>query len=406
VSRPRLLLVGTGSRVYREYLLASLARDHDVWLFSERALGWESPYVVGHTTVDTADADAMVGRARTVAPDGILTWDDPRVVQTARLARALGLPGCAPEAALRCRDKHATRAALHAAGVPQAASALVTSLAQARAAAEAIGYPLVLKARALAASIGVVLVDGPDQLAARFRIAHGATAPGATEIPPGDVLVEEYLDGPEVSVDAAWSGGGMAVAFVARKQIGYPPYFEEVGHLVDGADPLLSDDRLRDVLAAAHAAVGFDTGWTHAEMRLTPDGPKIVEINARMGGDRIPHVAELATGIEAAPAAAAVACGRDPNLAPTMARAAAIRFCYPERDAVARAVRVDRDALPPTAVCAEPIAAPGQELRLPPAGHVTSRYAFVTVVADTAARCAADLDAAAAAVSLVVLGAL
>ena len=405
MSGPRILLVGTGSRVYREYLLASLARDHDVWLFSERDLDWESPYLAGHTKVDTADPDAMVGHARAVTPDGVLTWDDPRVVQTARLARALGLPGCAPEAALRCRDKHATRDALRADGVPQAASALVTTLSQARAAADAIGYPLVLKARALAASIGVVLVDGPDQLAARFRIARGATAPGATEVPPGDVLVEEYLDGPEVSVDAAWSGDGMAVAFIARKQIGYPPYFEEVGHLVDGADPLLGDHRLRDRLVAAHAAVGFDTGWTHTEMRLTPDGPKVVEINARIGGDRIPHVAELATGIEAAPAAAAVACGRGPTLVPTLARVAAIRFCYPERDAVTRAVRVDRDRLPATAVCAEPIAVPGQELRLPPAGHVTSRYAFVTVVADTAARCAADLDAAAAAVSLEVLGA-
>ncbi len=406
MSRLRVLLVGTGSRAYREYLLASLARDHDVWLFSEHDLDWEVPYLAGHAKVNTADADAMTGPARAVAPDGVLTWDDYRVVQAARLARALGLPGCPPEAALRCRDKHATRAALRAAGVPQADSALVTSLAQARAAAEVIGYPLVLKARALAASMGVVLVDDPGQLAARFRVARGATAPGATEVPPGDVLVEEYLDGPEVSVDAAWCGGRQAVAFVARKQIGYPPYFEEVGHLVDGADPLLSDGRLHDLLAAAHAAVGFDTGWTHTEVRLTPDGPKIVEINARIGGDRIPHVAELATGLEAAPAAAAIACGRGITMAPARARVAAIRFCYPERDALARAVRVDRDRLPASAVCAEPIAVPGQELRLPPAGHVTSRYAFVTVVADTAARCAADLEAAAAAVRLEVLATL
>jgi biotin carboxylase len=401
--RARLLLVTTGSWIYREYLLASLAQDYDVWLFSERDLDWAAPYVVGYTKVDTADVDAMTVAARAVAPDGVLTWDEPRVVHAAWLARALDLPGCAPDAALRCRDKHATRTALAAAGVPQATSTLVTTLAQARAAAIGTGYPLVLKARALGASIGVVRVDGPDQLAARFRVARGATVAAVTELPPGDVLVEQYLEGPEISIDAAWSGGAMAVAFLARKQIGYPPYFEEIGHLVDGADPLLRDHRLLEVVAAAHAAVGYDTGWSHTELRLTPDGPKIVEINARIGGDRIPQVAELATGVRTAAAAAAVACGQLPQLVPTRSRVAAIRFCYPERDVVARAVRIDRDRLPASVVLAESIAEPGQELRLPPAGHVSSRYAFITVVADTVEQCTADLDKAAEAVSLDVL---
>src|SRR6185503_8923747 len=175
------------------------------------------------TRLDTADVDALVEATRAVQPDGVLTWDEPRVVQAARLAGILGLPGCTPEAALNCRDKHATRTALAAAGVAQAASALVTTLAEARAAADRIGYPLVLKARALGASIGVVRVDGPDRLAESFRIAFGAAAPTVTELPPGDVLVEEYLDGPEVSVDAAWSDGTMGLAYLARKQIGYPP---------------------------------------------------------------------------------------------------------------------------------------------------------------------------------------
>jgi biotin carboxylase len=404
VTRPRILLIGTGVRTYRDYLLSALAEDYDVWLFSERDPDWEQPYLIGHTVLDITDVDAMAAAASTVAPDGVLTWEDPRVVHTARLARALGLPGCSPAAALRCRDKHATRTALAAAGVPQAGSALVSTLSQARAAAEAIGYPLVLKARALAASIGVVAVDGPDQLAARFRIARGATAPNLTELPPGDVLVEQYLTGPEISVDAAWSGGTMALAFVAHKQLGYPPYFEEIGHLVDADDPLHTDSRLHEVLRAAHAAIGFDTGWTHTELRLTPDGPKVVEINARLGGDRIPHVAELATGIRAAPVAAAVACGGMPAVAATVRRVAAIRFCYPDRDTVARGVHIDRARLPSTVVAVEPIAVPGQELRLPPAGHVTSRYGYLTVVGDTAERCAADLAVAAAAITLEALG--
>jgi biotin carboxylase len=398
--RPLLLLLGTGSRTYREYMLRGAALDFDVWLFSDRELTWEAPHVVGHTRLDTEDAGAMIPQAKALAPDGVLTWDETRVVQAAQLAQALGLPGTSPEAALRCRDKHQTRTVLRAAGVPQATSVLVDSLAEARAAAAGVGYPLVLKPRALNASIGVVKVDAPEQLAARFRVARGAVSPGATELAPGGVLVEEYLDGPEVSADAAWQEGRMTLAFVARKQLGFPPYFEEIGHLVDGRDPLLDDARLREVLTAAHAAIGFQTGWTHTEVRITGAGPKVVEINARMGGDRIPDIARLALGVEAAPVAGAIACGRPPRMQPTRRRVAALRFFYPEQDTIAGAVRIDRERLPPTVACAEAVALPGQELLLPPAGHVSSRYALVTVVADTRAKCLADLETAAAAVHL------
>lgn len=403
MSGDRLILVGTGSRIYREYLLRAVALDFEIWLLSDRELTWEAPYLANHTRVDTTDVDAMAALAGSATPDGVLTWDDTRVVQAAYLARALGLPGSPPDAALRCRDKHATRSALRTAGVPQAASFLTSTLAEARAAAAETGFPLVLKPRALNASMGVVLVDAPDQLAARFRVARGAVTPGATEIAPGDVLVEEYLDGPEISIDAAWYGGGMTIAFVARKQVGFPPYFEEIGHLIDADDPLASDGRLRDLLVAAHDAVGFHTGWTHTEVRLTAAGPKIVEINARLGGDRIPEVAHLALGISAAPIAAAIACGRTPVIAPTHRRVAAVRFLYPERNAVVRSVRVDRDRLPSTVDSVEPIAVPGQELRLPPDGHVTGRYALITAVAGTPEECLADLDRASEAVHLEVL---
>ncbi|MFL6137346.1 MAG: ATP-grasp domain-containing protein [Frankiaceae bacterium] len=400
--RPLLLVVGKGSRVYREYLLRAVAGDWRVWLLCDSPPEWEARYLAGHVVVDTADAGAMIGPARALRPDGVVTWDDTRVVQAATVAEALGLPGSPPEAALACRDKHLTRTALAAAGVPQAASVLVGSLAEAREAAEAIGYPVVVKPRALNASAGVVLVESADQLAGRFRLARGAAMPGVriTEVAPGGVLVEEYLDGPEISVDAAWQAGRMTVTLVARKWTGFPPCFEEVGHLVDGADPLLTDPAVAAVVAAAHEAVGFHTGWTHTELRLTPAGPRVVEINARIGGDRIPDVGRLALGVDAGRVAATIACGGSPSLRPTHQRVAAVRFLYPAEDGIVREVRVDRDRLPAGVDSVDVIAVPGQELRLPPAGHVTSRYALVTAVADSQERCRAALDAAESAVHL------
>ncbi|MBQ0862570.1 ATP-grasp domain-containing protein [Streptomyces smyrnaeus] len=398
-----LLLVGAGSQVYREYLLASVATEYDIHLLADRAPAWEAAYLSGHSVVDTSDVAAMATAVRQLAVEGVLTWDDTRVVQTAELAELLGLPGSTSRAALACRDKRATRLALDEAGVPQARSVLVTSLPQARAAAARVGYPLVLKPRALNASTGVVQVSSADRLASRFRLARGARTPGAVEVAPGDVLVEEYLDGPEISVDAAWFRGRMEPAFVARKECGFPPYFEETGHLVDGSDPLQGDPAVLEVVARAHRAVGFATGWTHTELRLTAHGPKIVEINARIGGDRIPDIGRLALGTDAALTAARVACGAEPDIRPGRRRVAGVRFCYPEADCLARQVRIDAAALPPSVTEALPIALPGQELRLPPHGQVAGRYALVTAVADTPQECRAELEKAAGAVRLEVL---
>ncbi len=405
MNRPLVLLVGTGTRTYREYLLRAAAAEFDLWLCSDRDLGWEAPHLVGHTMLDTGDVDALTAAAKAVTPDGVLTWDDTRVVHAARLAEALGLPTSPPSAVLACRDKHLTRRTLHAAGVPQARSVLVGSLREARAAAAEIGFPLVLKPRALNASMGVVAVESPEQLASRYRIARGASLATVTEAAAGDVLVEEYLDGDEISIDAAWHEGRPSGVFVARKQLGFAPCFEETGHVVDAGDPLLADRDLLDLLTNAHEAVGVHTGWTHTEVRLTGHGPKIVEINARLGGDRIPEVARLATGIDAACVAAEVACGHPPRTAPRTAppRTAAVRFLYPPGDVLAKAVRIDHDRLPTAVHSAEVIAMPGQELRLPPRGHVSGRYALLTAVADTAAECAAALDEGTAAVHLDVL---
>jgi hypothetical protein len=85
---------------------------------------------------------------------------------------------------------------------------------------------------------------------------------------------------------------------------------------------------------------------------------------------------------------------------PAHRRVAAVRFLYPSRDCLVRAVQVDTGRLPSTVDSAVVLALPGQELRLPPVGHVSSRYALVTVTGDSVPRCLADLDRAAAAIHL------
>lgn len=398
---PLIILVSSGYRLYREYLLDLVARAARVWLFLSAEPTWEQPYIAGYTVVDTLDAKAMIAAARDIpaAVSGVLCWDEVRMVQTAQLQEALGLPGATPAAVTRCRDKHQTRSALAAAGVAQPASSLVSSAEEAARAAERIGYPVICKPRALGASIGVSGVDSPDGIAVGYAEARGAFEDGVPYYDEG-VLIEEYVTGEEISVDCAITDGTVTPLFLARKISGYPPYFEEVGHSVDAADPLLTDPRLLELLDSAHRAVGYERGVTHTEVRLTSTGPKIIEINSRLGGDLIPRVAFIASGVDPGAAAVRVAVGGRPAAAPAGGQVAAVYFLYPDQNCTVGEVTVDRAELPAAVRELGVLASPGQELLLPPAGHVTSRYAFVIVAADDLEGCRAAGQRAAAAARL------
>lgn len=400
--RPLLMVVTTGERVFREYLLESIGKAYRVHLLLGAEPTWQAVHVSSHAVLpdllETVDAAAMIAAARALPepPAGVLAWDEARVLQTAKIATELGLPGVTAEAAMRCRDKHLTREALDAAGVPQARSVLVADPDAALKAAAEIGYPVVLKPRAMAASLGVVRVDGPDDLLARFAFARDTTLPGAWHYE--EVLVEEYLTGPEISVDSAVHRGEVLPMFVARKQIGYPPYFEEVGHVVDGADPLRADPDLHAILQRTHEALGVTDAMTHTELKLTAAGPKLIEVNGRLGGDLIPYLGLRATGLDPGLAAAAVACGQRPELTTDRSLVAAVRFFYPEHDdTVIEAVEWDRDDLPAAVDRVVAIAAPGQSVSPPPKGTLLGRLGYATAVAETEQECLAALDAAEAA---------
>src|SRR5690349_18656774 len=107
-----------------------VAEHSNVWLFLDSEPNWQIPYIVGYTVVNTLDAQMMIEVARNLADDikidGVLCWDEIRMVETAKLAQALGLPSTDPENVGRCRDKHLTRTFLAASGVPQATSILVS----------------------------------------------------------------------------------------------------------------------------------------------------------------------------------------------------------------------------------------------------------------------------------------
>jgi biotin carboxylase len=394
--RPLLLIIRTGKREFREYLLRSITPHYRVHMFTTVAPDWELEYIEGYTRVDTADIDAMIKAAQDLEGlAGVMSWDEARILHAMEVASAIGLPGD-PSATARCRDKHLTRQALAAAGVAQPESMRADTLDEALAEADRLGYPVILKPTDLGLSAGVIKVDGPQKLAEAWEYINAWKHGGIADWKPR-ILVEEYVTGEEISVDTAVHAGEIFPLCLAHKQIGYEPFCIEVGHYVYSEEPLLRDPQLLDLLHDTHRALGFNDGITHTEIMLTATGPKIIEVNGRLGGDMIPYLGLRASGVDTGLAAAAVACGRHPKVEHDRRLVAGVRFFYPEHDDTAihelrfdfppgqRPKAVDQLAL---------LAAAGEVKSPPPAGTVNGRIAFATAVGETQEECQAALDAA------------
>ncbi|WP_406436036.1 ATP-grasp domain-containing protein [Streptomyces sp. NBC_00631] len=327
-ARPLVLVVSPGDEADRGNCLEQVAAAYDIVLLTGAEPSWEKPHIVDHAVADLHHTTALLSAGRALAErhdlDGVVTWDEWNLVPTARLARALGLAANPVEVMRACRNKATARTLFARHGVPSAASMTARTLREAERATRTLGFPAVIKPAAAAGSIGVIRIDRPEELPAAFEFASAGAHRSRED---SGVLVEEYLDGPEVSVECVTHRGTTTAVAVTRKRLGPAPYFDETGHTVDAADPLLAT--VAPTAGAAIKALGITDGVQHVEMRLVGGRPRLIEVNARLGGDMIGHLVHLATGVDLARAAADIACGHTPDLTPNRHQAAAIRLVYP-----------------------------------------------------------------------------
>lgn len=406
-TRPLLLLIANGMRQYREYLLRAISTRFEIHLFHTAAPAWGHEYLSGWTLLpSTSDGQEMARAALALHRDtpisGVLCWSEERIIAAAQVAEALGLRNGSPATIRRLRDKGQTRAVLASAGVGQPQSFPVQTPDQALAVAERIGYPVILKPRDLGASLGVVRVDSAEQLPRKFLFTWNTRGPEAAVLDAdGSILVEECVTGEEISIDSVIQDGKVTPLFIGRKVVGYPPYAEEIGHYVHADDPLLTDPEMVDALQDTHTALGFLDGCTHTEFMLTDSGPKVIEVNGRLGGDMIPYLGMRATGIDPGVVAASVACGLSPDLTRTSTRVAGVNFFYVDRDETRVAsVGFRTHGLPDAVDSLVPLARAGAVVSPPPKGTWWGRVAYATAVADTSEECEQALKAAAAALEI------
>jgi biotin carboxylase len=388
-----LIIVGSGEQKYREYALSAAASKSKVALVAMTAPSWELPYLADYRLVNDTEVDTLSTAIRDLAAShagnaGVMTWSEMLLEDTARAAHVLGMRHMSPAAAATCRDKLAAR---QRQSIGAAKYAHVGTLRDAKEALNYVGLPAIIKPRSLAGSVGVVRVNTVDELEQHFGTTAASHFPGLASL-SGSIL-EEYLDGPEISVDSVvWNGDANPVN-VARKRLGFEPYCQEVGHLVM---PWLHEPWAEDLitmLKQVHRDLGVEVGVTHAEVRLTESGPRLVELNGRLGGDFIPYLGFLATGVDLTAAAASVALGHEPDLSRTADTCAEIRFLFPTEDGVVEEIDVAAAAAVDGIVEIVTMVSPPAALRLPPRG-LEPRIVALIAAGEKPEDCSAILDAA------------
>ena len=282
--------------------------------------------------IDMHDVGGLLRIARDERVDLVISDQTDRAVPVvARLNAALELPGIRPETALRFTNKKAMRRALQGAGIPLPRHTTAGSLDEARSAAAKLGYPLVIKPLASQSSIGVFRIDDERQLVARFDACRAESG--------GEILVEEYIDGPEITVEGMAIAGRHHILAISEKahypelpcvafRLAYP------AHLNGEMDRTLSA-----IADRAIEARGLIDGLTHAEYRLRDGTPYLLEVAARgCGHGVVSTIVAHASGVDVYGVLLRRLMGEDVDLPPLRRRAGLLEF-FRLRPGRVRAVR-------------------------------------------------------------------
>lgn len=277
------------------------------------------PYADKYYNVSTIDEEGIYLAAKDFMADGIMTLaTDMPMRALAYSCERLGLIGISYDTAIKSTDKGEMIKAFEKHKVPHpfytiAENGLVENY-------DNLKFPMITKPVDNSGSRGVMLVHNPNELreALLYSSENGRS---------GDVIVEEYMQGPEVSVEVMVTEGRPHVLQITDKLTTGAPHFVEMGHSQPSALSSDTQKKIIDVATQAVAAVGIQNGPAHVEIIVTEEGPKMVELGARMGGDCITtHLVPLSTGVDMVRNTIDVSLGLKPDVEKKFDKGAAIRY--------------------------------------------------------------------------------
>ncbi len=278
-------------------------------------------YADEYFNVSTIDEEGVYEAAKAFRADGIMTLaTDMPMRALAYATTKMGLPGINYDTAVKATDKGEMIKAFEEHGVAHPWYFIVADPAELEKVEGKITYPCISKPTDNSGSRGVMLINTPEELkeSVNYSSSQGRK---------GGVIIEEYMQGQEVSVETIVLDGEPHVLQVTDKLTTGAPHFVEMGHSQPSALPKNDVEAIKELASKACVAIGIKNGPAHVEIILTENGPKLVELGARMGGDCITtHLVPLSTGIDMVKATIQIALGEMPNIEPKFNKGSAIRF--------------------------------------------------------------------------------
>lgn len=289
--------------------------------------------------ISTVDIPRVLDAAKRYNINGIMTLASDMPMRTvARVCSELNLPGINEETALRATNKVVMRECLYKSNVPIPQFYRVKDIDKYLDAILNIEGKKIIKPADNSGSRGVYLLeDDCDNEQKKYAFEYSKMYSRQ-----GEIVVEEYMEGPEVSVEALSIDGSVHVIAITDKLTTGAPNFVEMGH----SQPCrLSEEIKKDIERIAIKAIksiGIENGPSHTEIIVTKSGPKIVEIGARLGGDNITtHLVPLSTGIDLVKSCIKIALGEKPNLNNREEKASAIRYLEIEKGRISEVLGVE-----------------------------------------------------------------
>lgn len=261
--------------------------------------------------VSTRDVDGSVRAARDLSKqmeiNGVITVGTDASTTVAAVANALGLPGNRFEDAYAASNKIRMRERFKKNNVPQPNFFPVWNYEETIEAFRHLNKPVVLKPADNMGARGVMKVENESDILAAFNRAKSSS-------PSGEVIIEEYMDGPELSIDMLIYDNEIYVTGVADRIIEYPPFFIETGHIMPSNLDKDKIDNAIKVMKDGIKALNLKIGAAKGDIKVTKNGAMVGEIAARLsGGFMSAYTYPLSTGVNLIKNAIEIALGNPPS---------------------------------------------------------------------------------------------
>lgn len=274
--------------------------------------------------ISTIDIQAVISAAKSHKIDGIMTLATDMPMRTvAAVAKEMNLIGIDEETALKATNKAEMRKALQVSNVPIPKFYVVSNKEEYKEVVKQFNVPFIVKPADSSGSRGIFEVKdihNEDLIIEAYEYCHPYSR-------VGDVVVEEYMEGPEVSVETLTVNGECHVIQITDKLTTGAPHYVEMGHSQPTMLSKEISEQISKVAKAANKAIGIKNGPSHTEIIVTKEGPKIVELGARLGGDNITtHLVPLSTGVNMVECCIKIALGEIPDIKKKWNKGSAIRY--------------------------------------------------------------------------------